>query len=546
MSRRKRMKSWMKSWPNGVLRKLTYPKISLFSLLDATAEKLPNKTATIFYGSTLTYSKLKVLTDKFATALYNIDLKRGDRVAVLLPNCPQFIVGYFGILKAGGTVVLLNPMWDKSEIEHQLNQSEAKFLLCLDLIYERLHDVNFETGKTIITNLMDLSPFHHRLFARAKGIKPKSFPGTLSLHRLLKSYEPNPPEVRVDPKEDIAVLLYSSGIIGIPKGIMLTHFNLLANAMQCAHFVYLSADDRVLAVLPFFHSFGMTTCMNTPMYRGSSIILLPRFNTLEVLKTIERNRPTFFVGVPAMFEAIINFPNVRRYDLGSIKYCISGAAPLSDEVGNKMRELTKALVVQGYGLSEASPVTHINPLDDAKKIKRDSIGIPISDTDAWITDIDTGTKELQPGEIGEIVVKGPQVMKGYWRMWEEVVLKNGALYTGDVGYLDKDGYFYVLERKKDIVHVRDWNVLPSDIEKVLKKYPAIKSVAVVGVADPSYGEVPKAFVVLKDEYKTKVCEKDILNFCKDNLPPYQVPKYLEFKEDLPSTITGKILKKALK
>jgi len=329
---------------------------------------------------------------------------------------------------------------------------------------------------------------------------------------------------------------------------MLTHFNLVANAMQCAHFVYLTVDDVVLAVVPFFHCYGMTTCMNTPIYQGASILPLPRFDVLEVIRTIEKYRPTYFVGVPAMFDALMSYPGIENYNLKSIKYCISGAAPQPTKVAKKLGEVVNALVVEGYGLAEASPVTHINPMDNPRKVRFGSIGIPVSDTEAKIMDIDTGMKELPRGEIGEIVIRGPQVMRGYWKMPEEdeVVLRDGWLYTGDIGYMDKDGYFYIVERKKDIMHVHDWNILPREIEAVLHEHPAVRTAAVVGVPDPDYGEIPKAFVVLRKEYEGKVTEEDVLKFCEDNLPQYKFPKYVEFRDELPLTIIGKVFKKELK
>jgi long-chain acyl-CoA synthetase len=543
-------KPWVKSWPEGVPRTLEYPEVPLFQFLKDTAARLPRRTATIFFNNPLTYQELDQLSDRMAVLLRGMGVEKGDRVALFLPNCPQFLISHFGTLKAGGVTVPFNPTYTEREVQRQLEDCGARIMIALDMVYEPVHNVRNETPleQVILTSVVDYLPTLYGMFASIRGIEPRHFPDTLRFQKVLSKARGVPPEVDIDPREDLAILLYTGGTTGFPKGVMLTHFNLVANAIQTSHFSYMDESAVVLAVLPFFHSYGMTVCMNTPIYVGGTIVLLPKFGKDEVLEAIERHRPTHFPVVPTIYVALLSHPDLKKYSLKSIKYCVSGAAPLPAEVARQWQEVTGAMIVEGYGLTETSPVTHVNPMDEWSKVRFGSIGIPIIDTDAKVVDLDTGTEDLSTGEVGELVVRGPQIMKGYWNRVDETarVLRDGWFYTGDIAKMDEDGYFYIVDRKKDMIIVGGFNVYPRDIEEVLFEHEAVEMAAVIGVPDEFHGEVPKAFVVLRQDYRGKVSEEDILEFCRERLAKHKVPKYLEFRDELPTTLVGKVLRRELR
>jgi long-chain acyl-CoA synthetase len=353
-----------------------------------------------------------------------------------------------------------------------------------------------------------------------------------------------PPSVDIV-SDDVALLQYTGGTTGVSKGVMLTHQNLVANAMQCkSWFPEISiGNERLLAVLPFFHSFGMTTSMNCPILVAATMILVPRFNTKEILSLIEKYKPTLFPGVPTMYVAINNYPDVSKYDLSSVKFCISGAAPLPLEVLQEFEQLTGGTLREGYGLTESSPVTHCNPLEGM--VKEGSIGIPFPDTECKIVDVDTGEKELEVNEIGELCIRGPQVMTGYWNMPEETkcTIRKEWLYTGDIAKVDEDGYFYIVDRKKDMIIASGYNIYPRDIEEVLYEHPKVKEAVVAGIPDEYRGETVKAYVVLKEGVTAS--EEEIIQFCRENMAKYKVPTAVAFRDDLPKTIVGKMLRREL-
>ncbi|MFQ5837635.1 MAG: long-chain fatty acid--CoA ligase [Thermoplasmata archaeon] len=540
----------MKAWPEGVPHSLEYPEIPLYQFLRDTAARVPRKTATIFFNNPLTYRELDRLSDKMAIVLRDLNVRKGDRVALFLPNCPQFLISHFGTLKAGGVSVPFNPTYTEREVQRQLEDCGARVMIALDMVYEPVHNVRQETPleHVILTSLVDYLPTLYGMFASIRGIQPRHFPDTQRFQKVLSKARGGPPKVDIDPKEDLALLLYTGGTTGVPKGVMLTHFNLVANAVQTSHFSYMDEDAVVLAVLPFFHSYGVTVCMNTPIYMGATTVLLPKFGKDETLEAIERHRPTHFPGVPTIYVALLSHPDLKKYSLKSVKYCVSGAAPLPAEVARRWQEVTGAMIVEGYGLTETSPVTHVNPMDDWSKVRFGSIGIPIVDTEARVVDMETGTNEMPTGETGEIAIRGPQVMKGYWNKEEEtrLVLRDGWFYTGDIGKTDEDGYFYIVDRKKDMIIVGGFNVYPRDIEEVLFEHEAVELAAVIGVADEFHGEVPKAFVVLREEYRGKLREEELLEYCKGKLAKHKVPKYIEFRDELPTTLVGKVLRRELR
>jgi long-chain acyl-CoA synthetase len=494
-----------------------------------------------------------MFTETFAAALHDLGVKKGDRVSINLPNIPQFVIAFYAALRLGAIIVQTNPMYTERELKELLNDSGAETIVALDLLYPRVEAIRSQTGlkRVILTSVKDLLPPLLRAFYPIKELlerKRVSLKGG-DFHKfgeLLRRYRGRrPPEVKFDPAEDVALLQYTGGTTGLPKGAMLTHRNLVANAFQTRSWFLRAREghERVLAVLPFFHVYGMTVAMNLPISLASAMILLPRFQIDEVLKTINRYQPTMFPGAPTIYVAFNNHPHIKRYKIGSINECISGSAPLPVEVKKRFEELTGGRLVEGYGLSEASPVTHSNPLDG-----RDipgSIGLPFPDTDAKIVDPQSG-EELGVGEVGELVIRGPQVMKGYWNRPEETAqtLKDGWLHTGDIAKMDERGYFYIVDREKDMIIASGYNVYPREVEEVLYQHPKVAEAAVVGVPDPYRGETVKAFIV--PHAGEELDEEEIISFCRKQLAAYKVPRLIEFREALPKTAVGKILKRELR
>ncbi|NYE57855.1 long-chain-fatty-acid--CoA ligase [Carboxydothermus ferrireducens] len=524
---------WLKSYEEGVPHSLNYPDKTIAQIVDEIAAKMPNHKALIFYQKEITYGELKLYTDLLAAALARDGVKKGDRVALMSPNTPQYVITYLAVQKIGAILVQVNPMYVERELLHILNDSGAKVIVAMRNLYPRIKAVQNQTNLEKII-LFDFSPYDVPDDAVDFEAYVKSAAG------YTVEYPP------IDYLNDPAVLQYTGGTTGIAKGAILTNRNILANPMQVTAWMTSCefGKEVVLGVLPFFHSYGMSVAMNFSLINAGTLVLLPRFEINEVMNTIKKYRPTVFPGVPTMYIAINNYPNAGSYGIDSIKECISGSAPLPVEVALKFEELTGGHLVEGYGLSEASPVTHCNPLGGKRKVG--SIGLPFPDTEAKIVDPENYERELPIGEIGELAVKGPQVMKGYWNMPEETarVLKDGWLYTGDIARMDEDGYFYIVDRKKDMIIASGYNIYPREVEEVLFEHPKIKEAVVVGVPDEYRGETVKAFVVLKDG-ETATAE-EIIAFCKERLAAYKVPKKVEFREELPKTAVGKILRRQLR
>ncbi len=543
-----------KFWPEGVPHSLKYPEVPLFEFLRQKAEKYPDKAAMIFQDHEMTYKELDTLSDKLATALNGMGVKKDDKVAILLPNTPQFVISYYGILKAGAIVTAISPLYKEREVKHQLNDSEAETIIVLDILYPVVKNVKDKTKlkRIIVTNLGDymssLKRVLGKLLKKIPTLKVVEEPGIYFFKDLLEKYPAEPPTVKIKPKDDLAALQYTGGTTGEPKAAMLTHYNFVSNAIACASWLRgKEAEEVIMGVIPLFHIFGMTTCMNTTINLAGTMVLLPRFDAVDTLKAIDKHKVTVFCGVPAMYSVLINHPDVGKYDCSSVRFCISGAAPLPPEVQKKFMELTGGVLVEGYGLTEASPVTHANPLDPSMKtVKIGSIGLTWPNTEAKIVDDKKGIKELPVGEQGELIVKGPQVMKGYWKRPKETknVLRNGWLYTGDIGKVDKDGYFYIVDRKKDLLKYKGYSVYPRELEDLLYEHPAVKMCAVIGKPDPAAGEIPKAFIVLK-EGKTAT-EEEIIDFVKQRIAPYKRIREVEFRKELPLTLVGKVLRRVLK
>lgn len=502
---------WLNSYDADVSNHLDYPQEPLPMLLQKSIQQNAAKIATEFIGAKLTYADLWRQIQCLANALDKLGLKAGDKVAVMLPNSPQAIISYYAVLWLGGVVVMTNPMYVEREMEHQWLDSEAKFLIALDHLYPKISKVIADTGieKSIYTSIKDYLPFPLNWLYPLKARRQKLFTAVpygeevLSFTRLIASTPPTPPQCPAS-LDDLALLQYTGGTTGAAKGVMLSHRNILANVVQIAGWfpdLHWGAE-RFISILPFFHVFGMTVGMNFPLYTGCTAILVPKFELENFLKTLQKTRPTLFPGVPTIFVAIVNHPDIRSFDLSSIRFCITGSAPMPVEVLKKFEELTGSIIIEGYGLTESSPVTHCNPLKGARKVG--SIGIPLPDTDCKIVDIELGVEERPVNREGELLVRGPQVMQGYWKMPDETAatLRDGWLYTGDIATMDEQGYTFIVDRKKDMIIAGGYNVYPREIDEVLYEHPKILDAVAVGVPDPYRGETVKAFVVLKPGEKS--------------------------------------------
>ncbi len=552
-------KTWYRHWPEGVPRAIDYPDIPVHELLRRAAKDHGDWNALTFYGKKISYRELDEQADRFATGLRRIGVQRGDRVSLLLPNTPHFVVAFFGILRAGAIVVQTNPLYTARELEQLYNDAGVTTVVALDLFWHNLSKARASTRvKNMIiadvadylkTPLRQLYPIRKRGDLKKQGHWPLVIPEDPSIHRFSKVLEATPEpgkEPPVRPSEDVAVLQYTGGTTGIPKGAMLTHRNLVANALQTAAWLPSKGpgQERFLGAIPLFHVYGLTTVMLAGIALNAEVVLHPNPREIDtILKLINKTKPTVFPGVPTMYIAILRNPKLTKYDLRSIRACVSGAAPLPNEVRHEFEKMTGGRIVEGYGLTEASPVTHANPLTGVVK---EGIGIPFPDTDARIVDLDNPTRELPQGEVGELAIRGPQVMKGYWNRPEEtaMVLRDGWLVTGDIARMDEDGYFFIVDRKKDIILCSGYNVYPRDVEEVLFMHPAVQEAAAIGVPDPYRGETVKAFVVLK-EGKVATAE-EIIAFCKERLAPFKVPRQVEFAKDLPKSMIGKVLRRELR
>jgi long-chain acyl-CoA synthetase len=543
---------WLTAYEPEVSPRLDYPEAPLQHFLSDTARNFPKNPAITFYGKQLTYETLAALVARCANALRALGVRPGDRVALMLPNVPQTVIGYYGALTAGAVVVQMNPLYVEREIEFQLADSGAETIIALDLFYPRIDAVKARTPlkRIIVTGVKDFLPVPLKWLYPFKAKREGQWvdvPRVEAVHDLLSllhAASEQPPPVTIG-AGDLALLQYTGGTTGTPKGVMLSHRNLAANVIQCHAWMPSLRPGRevFLGVIPFFHVYGMSTCMNLAVKIGAKLVLLPKFKTDEVLTAIRKSRVTIFMGVQAMYVAINNHPKAGRYDLSSIRICISGAGPLHAEVQDRFEQLTKGKLVEGYGLTESAPVTHCNPIFG--KRKKGSIGIPFPDTDAKVMDAETGEKELKVGQVGELAVRGPQVMMGYWNQPGETegVLRDGWLFTGDITRMDEDGYFYIVDRKKDMIKTRGENVYPREVEEVLFRYHKIKDAVVVGLPESFSVEVIKAYIVLKEgEIATP---QEIIGYCARELAKYKVPKFVEFRQELPKTMVGKVLRRVL-
>ena len=543
---------------------MTYPKITLPQLLEQTAAKSPGNTALIYFDARISYEQLQDHVNRLAAGLQAMGVKKGDRVALLMPNCPQFVISYFGAMQAGAIVTATSTMYTAREIIHQWNDAGATVVIAdrrLSPVIKAALPQLTSVRQIILTGIRQYYPSNGKQFCKllnslsrtnrstqltlgAKGISRPTEPALHEWENLL-SLSPEPKPSGLSPS-DIACLQYTGGTTGTSKGAMLTHANLVINAYQTSGL--LTKDDNgkevMIAALPLFHIFAMTCVMISSVEIGGTVVILPRFELRAALNAIRKYRPTMFHGVPTMYVAFNGVPGVERYGFNSLRMCMSGGAALPVEVRQKFETLTGGKLVEGYGLTETSPVTHVNPPEGSPKVA--SIGRPIPDTEARIMDLETGTHEVPVGEVGEITIRGPQVMKGYWNKPEEtaLVLRDGWLYTGDIARKDADGYFYIVDRKKDMIIAGGYNIYPREVEEVLFEYPKIQEAAVIGVPDSYRGETVKAFVVLKPGVTATA--EEIIAFCRERLASYKAPRLVVFRDSLPKSGVGKYLRRELR
>lgn len=539
---------WFKHYDEGVPASLDYPRAPLYSLLDESATASPDGPCTDFFGKRLTYGEIKQMSDRFAAGLKGLGIRSGEIVGIMLPNCPQFLVSYYGILKAGAVVAPLNPLANPKELTFLLNDGRIETLITIPMFVEKVAEIARETPlrRLIYSRLGDFMPFPLSLVMRFRENGQLKAPvgglGYLNFNQLTATDAGGFQPAHAD-ADDLAVMLYSGGTTGVAKGIMLSHFNCVSNAFQLKAWGQLRSSDRLLAVLPLFHGYGMSVNMNTTLLAGGEIILLPRFNAKDVLKKIEKRRPTFFTGVPTMFVAFSNLPDVERYDLSSLEGIFVGAAPLTLGIKNEFERKTGGRMIEGYGLTEATTAIMANPYRGQHKIG--SVGIPFPDVDVKIVSLEAD-ETLPANEQGEIVLKSPTTMLGYYNKPDATAeaLRDGWLYTGDIGYMDEEGYTYITDRKKDLIIVGGFNVFPREIEEVLYQHPQVKEGVAIGVPDEYAGERVKVFVVLKDG--EKVSEESLLAYFREHLTRYKVPSEIEIRQELPKSLIGKILRRALR
>ena len=562
----KNYRSWPDQWPKS----LNYPELPVYECLNQTAARVPDRLAIIFGGMELTYAELKDLADRFATALASLGVKKGDRVAIHLPNSPQFAIAYYGLLKAGAVFTPLSPLSSPKEAEHQLKDSGAETLISLDFLFPGISDVLAKTPvKRIITT--SIADCYNSIIAPLKPLTKIEVANTIDMTSLLKDYEPDLPDISINVTNDLAHLAYTGGTTGTSKGVMLTHFNVMTNSLQFACWLTgaqidmkdrtltfffppgvdpkrdrIAAPDRdsVLIVVPWFHAMGSVGYLNSQVIAGNTMVVYPRFDPKEYIGGVAKYKASAMGGAPQLFIPLINLPDFDSYDLSGVKVALSGAAPLAITVLEKLLDSLSGVVIEAYGLTECTMGAMANPPDRAS-IRPGSVGLPVFDTECRIVDVITGDS-LEPGKEGELCIRGPQVMKGYWNKPEETerVLKGGWLYTGDVARQDEDGFFYITDRIKDMIIYKGYNVYPREIEEIIFKHPAVEQCAVVGKPDAEGGEIPIAFVQLKQGELAN--EEAILNHANSGIAHYKKIRKVLFLDQLPVSAAGKVLKKELR
>ena len=548
-------KPWLQHYQDGVPEHVSYQDICLPQFLDNAARRFSGKTALNFQGYTITYSQLEDMVNRFAGCLYRFGIGKGDAVAILLPNLIPCVAAYYAILKLGGIVVMNNPLYSDRELHHQFNDSSAKVLITLDLLGNRMIDLRPQTKikQIVYTSIGDYLPFPKNLLfplvGKKKGLKAdvKTAPDVFQWKKLLAQEPSDFPQTEIF-FDDTAQYQYTGGTTGVSKGVILTHGNLSKQVQQvAAWFPGMGDNQTMLGALPFFHVFGLTTAMNLAIYCGWNNILVPKPQAPQLLEAITKYKPTFAPLVPTMYIGILQHPDVDKVDLTSIAGCFSGSAPLPVEVIKEFEQRTGAVIVEGYGLTETCPVTHINPFGTGSRRKVGSIGLPISDTLCRIVSLEDGKTEMPVGEPGELLIKGPQVMKGYWNCPAETastLTEEGWLHTGDIAVMDENGYFAIVDRKKDMIISGGYNIYPRDIEEIYFEHPKVVEATAIGVPHPKRGETVKVFLVLKKG--ETATQEEMIAYCEGKLAKYKWPTIVEFRDELPKTNVGKVLKKDLR
>lgn len=536
---------WLRHYEPGVPYTVAVPNIPIHLLLRSAVRRYPMRTAILFEGARLTYRRLNHEVNRFANALIGLGMGEGARVVLLLPNLPQMVIAFYGVLKAGGTAVFIPPMTEPAELERQVKDVEASVLVTLKDWAGLAAQLQKESAvpHIVLTDPAEYLVFYKRWYSRWRN-RGLRLANSIPWRRWMRGQNRRSPSVQVSP-ESLAVIQFTGGTTAAARGVMLSHRNLVANALQTRHWMpaALGGRERFLCAVPIFHSYGLTAALNVPVSLGSAMVLKARFQILDVMKGIKTYRPTIFPGVPGMYVAINNFRGARKYGIRSIKACISGSAPLPVEVQEVFERLSRGRLVEGYGLTEASPVTHANPLNGERKLG--SIGIPLPSTEAAVVDLPTGRKEVKPGQIGELAVRGPQVMMGYWKDPEatsRVLTPDGWLLTGDVGQMDEEGYFRIIARKADMWYpARPGKpAFPRDVEEVIYEIPQVKETTVVAVAGR-----PFAFVISSGSGSERPTPEAVIAYCKRRLPPHLVPRFVIFMDDFPRTFIGKVLRREL-
>ncbi len=547
-------KIWLKSYEKGVPESIDYEEVCMPEYLERSATKFPDRDALIFQGYRMTFRELKEMVDRFASCLASFGIKKGDAVAILLPNLIPCAVASFAALKLGAITVMNNPLYTDRELEYQFNNSGSKVLITLDLLGNRMIDLRPKTGikEIIYTSIGDYLPFPKNLLFPLVGKKKKLAADVKTADNVYKwkdciaGHDAAPPKVEIG-FDDVAMYQYTGGTTGVSKGVMLTHSNLSKQVQQIRAWfpTFKEGEEILLGALPFFHVFGLTTAMNLGVFFAWTDILVPKPQPQPLLEAIAKFKPTFAPLVPTMYIGMLNHPDVKKTDMTSIKGCFSGSAPLPVEIIHTFEGATGAIIVEGFGLTETTPVTHINPFGDGVR-KVGSIGVPIPDTECKIVDLEEGTTEVPVGESGELIIKGPQVMKGYLGMPEETAntIRDGWCYTGDIATMDEDGYFYIVDRKKDMIISGGFNIYPRDIDEVFYENAKVQEACSIGIPDQKRGENIKVFIVLREGQTAT--EEEMIEFCRDKLARYKHPSEIEFRTELPKTNVGKILRKQLR
>lgn len=567
---------WFRHWPKAYPKTLRYYEGGITDFLEASARRFPHRKALIFMGKALTYGDLLDRSLRLAKALHELGVRKGDRVALFMPNCPQFAVSYYAVLKIGATVTMCSPLNSESEIRHQLTDSGAETIITLNLriLTDKLFKIRDQTPlkRIIVSGLEEALPFLKK--AAFKILKRKNISairkdpslGLYMLRDLLALYPPTPPNVDIKGRDDVAVLAYTGGTTGLPKGAMITHYNTIVNVTQVANWNAPAFGSRVLeevhpgnfneegrhfmamVVVPWFHAMGTIAYLNYPVFSGTTMVVLPRFDAGEYLKTLRRYPIEALGGAPPIYTALINHPEFPSYaaDFKKVKVAASGAGPLPVEYLNRMKELIGGVFIEGYGMTECTMAVCLNPVPMDAIRKPGSVGIPIFDSEIKIVDLKDDTKEMPIGEEGEILQKGPQVMKGYWNRPEETekALKGGWLHSGDIGRMDEDGYLFIVDRIKDMIKYKGYNVFPRNLEEILYQHPKVKEAAVIGIPDPSVTEYPRAYVVLRQGEKAD--EKEIMDFVNSRVAGYEKIREVFFRDSLPVSLAGKVLKRELR